>query len=194
MEKVPVRIVQTKDIHGTKKVGVMLDVAYYIDTLEDPDSKIKKFKTLYFDLIKNAKKIRKESLKKSKKKRQISTMNTWRLCNLLSEFNDKVENEFMITNYKEAYSRDFGMSMRSIRAFLDFGKYFKESEILESIPYSIYMEIAFVINALKNGGALEEEKQRLLSMAKGKLPKRDEYRKQLREVIQKLSSPEKLVR
>jgi len=190
MAKVPVKIVQIKDIHGTKKISIMLDVAYYIDTSENPDTKVRKFRDLYFELIERAKKIRRESMKKKtkskKSRRHISTKDTWKMCNLLSEFNDKIENEFLITNYKEAYSRDFGMSMRSIRAFLDFGKYFSEDEVVDAVPYSIYMEIPFVINSLRERGLLDQEKQWLLKMSKeGNMPKRDEYRQHLKRVLEK---------
>ena len=55
--KIPVRIVQTQDIHGTKKISIMIDVAHYIDSGENPETKLRKFKKLYFDTVKSAKKL-----------------------------------------------------------------------------------------------------------------------------------------
>ena len=57
INKIPVRIVQTQDMHGTKKVSVMIDVGNYLDTGGNPEIKLKKFKKLYFDTVKTAKKI-----------------------------------------------------------------------------------------------------------------------------------------
>ena len=57
MKKTPVRVVQTQDIHGNKKVGVMLDVSYYLDAEGDKEVSIRKFKKLYFDTVDNAKKL-----------------------------------------------------------------------------------------------------------------------------------------
>ena len=58
MNKTPVRIVQTQDIHGNKKVGVMLDVSYYLDTKgDDTGASIEKFKKLYFATVDKAKKL-----------------------------------------------------------------------------------------------------------------------------------------
>lgn len=185
MDKIPVRIVRTQDMHGNKKVGVMLDVSYYLGNKNNPEKKVSEFKEMYFDLIKKAKSMREKSLKeKVKNKKQISTRNTWNLCHLLSEFNEKIDNEFLIVNYKEAYARDFGMSVRTVRAFLDFGKHFADNDILDSIPYSTYMEILFQINSLQKLGLFESEKKWLVKMAKGnKIPKRNEYRQHLRQVI-----------
>jgi len=55
--KVPVRIVQTQDVHGTTKISIMIDVQHYLGTVGNPEKKLNKFKKLYFNTVKSAKKL-----------------------------------------------------------------------------------------------------------------------------------------
>lgn len=55
-------------------------------------------------------------------------------------------------NYNEVYARDFGVPLRSVRAYLDFGSSFSEGEMLDGVPFSLYAELVFRINALRRAG------------------------------------------
>ena len=123
MNKVPVRIVQTKDIHGTKKVGVMLDVTYYIDEKTNPEEKIKKFKKLYFETLKKANKFI------PKKGDHRKTSDFWKLSRLLMKLKKSTDSEFIITNFQGALQRDFIFSGRYIDKILEFVKYYKKEEV-----------------------------------------------------------------
>lgn len=180
MKKIPVRIVQTRDIHGNKKVGVMLDISYYRGNDGNPDSKVKEFKELYFDIIKKAKKLYRTKKGKSGKNSKYY----WKLSNLLREFNEKTETEFEITNYRTALERDFGVSDSYVGVIFDFGKFFKEEEVMENIPMSVYFELTLKKRQLDKLGLFGKEKNRLLKMAKeDNVPGHKEYRETLKELI-----------
>lgn len=180
MQKIPVRIVQTKDIHGNKKVGVMLDISYYQDSGGDPDAKVKKFKNLYFDTIKEARKLYRATKRKGAKNSKYY----WKLSNLLQQFNGKTENEFEITNYRTALQRDFGLTDSYVGVIFDFGKFFAEEEVLDKIPMSVYFELTLKKRQLDKFGLFEEKKSRLLKMTtEGKVPGHKEYRQKLKDLI-----------
>ncbi len=190
--KIPVRIDWLVD---ENKVGG-IEVTMNLDDFELSGTSIREsirnFKKKYLEAIKQAKKID-DAIKKKKKRgkqRDVSTTNRWNACKILADFNNKFENEFEIKNYKEAYSRDFNLPMRSIRTYLDFGTHFLEKEILDKIPYSTYAELTFVLNELKRKNLFESEKKKLLEIAnRGNVPNRDEYRKHLRTILQKNNKP-----
>ena len=112
---------------------------------------------------------------------RVSTRQRWAACKILADFNLAASNKFEIINYKDAYARDFGVPLRSVRAYLDFGS-FSDEEVLDEVPFSLYAELVFRINALKRAGRLDVEKARLAEMGKsGRLPARDAYRRSLRD-------------
>ena len=106
MGKIPVRIVQTQDMHGTKKISIMIDVKHYLDTSGNPEEKIEIFKKLYFKTVNAAKKLFYGTSTEEKKYQDLPSSLYWNLGDLLRKFNDAIENEFEITNYTEAISRD----------------------------------------------------------------------------------------
>ena len=183
-KKIQVKIDWIVDETGKGGIELIMN----LDDFESSGSSIREsmrnFKKKYLDAVEQTKKIEKSLNSKSKSKgTEVSTKQRWKACKFLADFNNKFENEFEIKNYKEAYSRDFNLPMRSIRTYLDFGTYFTEEEILDKIPYSTYAEFTFVIRALKRKKLLNAEKKRLLQLGKdGKLPKRDEYRKHLQNI------------
>ena len=74
------------------------------------------------------------------------------------------------------------MPLRSVRAYLDFGS-FSDGDVLDEIPFGLYAELAFRLNALRRAGRLEAEKARLVEMGRSRrLPARDAYRRSLRAV------------
>ena len=53
--------------------------------------------------------------------------------------------------------------------------------MLDEVPFSLYAELVFRINALRRAGRLDAEKARLAEMGRsGRLPARDAYRRSLR--------------
>lgn len=186
--KIPVRIVQTQDIHGTKKISIMIDVAHYIDSGENPETKLRKFKKLYFDTVKSAKKLFYGKTGEEKKYQDLPSSLYWTLGELLRKFNDTIENEFEITNYTEAISRDFGLSKDYIYDLLTVVKLFKKNEILDSVYFSYYRALKRKRRDLARLGLFAKEKKRLNRLGKqNKLPGREKYKKELIEIIKKNS-------
>jgi len=180
MQKVPVKIVQTKDIHGTKKIGVMLDVAYYIESVTDPDAQVKKFKKLYIDTLEKAKDL--IPYKGSKR----STKDFWKLSKLLLDLKKSTGNEFIITNFRNALQRDFLFTGRYVARIVEFAQIFKKNEILDSILISYYIELIQKKSKLEKLGIFEKEKKRLLKMGmEDTLPGVMQYRQQLQKLLQK---------
>ena len=187
-EKIPVRIVQTQDMHGTKKISIMIDVGNYLETGGNPKIKLNKFKKLYFDTVDSAKKLFYGTSGEEKKYQDLPSSLYWSLGDLLREFNEKIENEFEITNYTEAISRDFGLSKDYIYDFLTVVKFFKKNEVLDSVYFSYYRALKRKRKELSKLGLFKKEKKRLNKLGKeDKLPGREQYKKELIEIIQKNS-------
>lgn len=178
--KIPIKLVEVGDDSDNKNIEIMMELGDFESSGTSIRTTIVKFKEEYLRAIKDIKKAGGfETSQKSRKK--VSTKDRWKACKILADFNRDAANRFLITNYKEAYSRDFGIPMRSIRTYLDFGSVFSEDEILEDIPYSLYAEFVFRANEMRRKGIVDSEKEWLLGMLKsGNLPNRDEYRKHLK--------------
>lgn len=189
MKKTPVKIVQTQDIHGNKKVGVMLDLSYYLDATTDTEVPIRKFKKLYFGTVASAKKLFYGKYEEERKKYQnLSSTTYWRLGRILLEFTDKIKNEFVITNYAEALERDFGLSRGYVSELLVFVNLFKRDEVLNSIPVSYYRVLMRKRTQLEKLGIFEKEKMRLIRMGKeSKLIGREKYKRELNQLIENMN-------
>ena len=186
--KIPVRVVQTEDMHGTKKVSILLDVINYIDTGENPEKKLNKFKKLYFDTVKTAKKLFYGTTGDEKKYQDLPSSLYWNLGELLRKFNEAIGNDYEISNYTEAISRDFGLSKDYIYDLLTIVKFFKKSEIIDSVYFSYYRALKRKRKDLIRLGLFEKEKKRLNKLGKtNKLPGREQYKKELIEIIQNKS-------
>ena len=188
-EKIPVRIVQTQDMYGTKKISIMIDVKHYLDTQGNPEKKIEKFKKLYFKTVKDAKKLFYGTATGEQKKYQdLPSSLYWSLGELLRKFNDAIENEFEITNYTEAVSRDFGLSKDYIYDLLTVVKFFNKNEILDSVYFSYYRALKRKRVELTKLGLFEKEKKRLNKLGReNKLPGREQYKRELISIIQRNS-------
>lgn len=118
------------------------------------------------------------------KKRERKASHFWLIGKLLYDFNKSVSNEFEITNYNQAIIRDFGLYNRShVGHMLQFGEFFSEKDISDSVPMSTYLELIWKANLLNEYGLLEKEKNRLLMMTKNKtLPPHKEYRLELNKI------------
>lgn len=178
-EKIPIRIEWIAGMDG----GGDIEIIMKLDSFESSGTSIRKdirqFKADYLQVIKTVKDL---DVPLSGK-RSLSTRRRWEACKILADFNHAAGNKFDIVNYKEAYARDFGIPLRSIRAYLDFGENFLDQDISDKIPYSIYAELVFRTHGLREAGLFDVEKKRLVEMGKaGKIPSRDEYRRQLKEI------------
>jgi len=173
-KRIPVRIDPVAEADGSSSIEVFMDLVDFETYGTSVRNDIGEFRKDYLDIVKKARVA-------DSRGRGVSTRQRWRVCRMLADFNRKMANKFEITNYKQAYSRDFGLPMRSIRTYLDFGRYFEDDEVVDGIPYSIYAELCFRIRGLVDSGKFESEKKRLLQMYReGNMPRRDDYRVQLK--------------
>ena len=188
-EKIPVRIVQTEDIHGTKKRSIMIDFGYIEISGNNYKDKLEEFKKLYFDTVNSAKKLfYGNAMEPSKKYQNLPSSTYWKLGDLIRCFNESIENEFEITNYNEAISRDFGLSKDYIYDLVTIVKYFKKKEILDSVYFSYYRALKRKRKELQKNGIFEQEKKRLNKLGNtNKLPGREQYKKELLKIIDEKS-------
>src|SRR3989304_7217878 len=137
-QKIPVKIVQAQDMYGNKKIAVMLDVSYYLETKKFSQEKINTFKKLYLETVSKARKLFYGDENIAKKYQNVPSTVYWKLGELLRKFNEKIENEFIITNYTQALHRDFGLSKDYVYDLLVISKLFTKNEIIDSVPLSYY--------------------------------------------------------
>ena len=182
MKQIPVKIVEYT-ISGETRKNVMIDLLDTYEISGNVESKIKKFKKKYFDLIKKATKI----MPKEKSKRKPSHF--WQIGKLLYDFNKSIENEFEITNYQQAVIRDFQLYNRSVVGHvIQFGEFFNKKDVVDTISMSHYIELIWKSSLLKNMKKLESEKKRLIKRAKEKtLPPHKEYREELNKLVESKS-------
>ena len=192
MEKIPIKIVELTSPSGKTAKEVMLDVYDYYE-IDDAQKKLKEFKKKYFQIINDAEKLFfGKDLKKTKKRRSLSSSVYWKLGNMFRKFNDETQNKFTITNYPQALERDFGLSSRYVDELITFSTLFKKSEVLDSIPMAIYRALVWKKNQLEECGILEKEKIRLLKMGKSKgFIGRENYKTELNEIIERKNSQKK---
>ena len=181
----PVKIVQTQDKHGTKKISVMIDFSYIADSEYNLKNKLDDFKKMYFTMLDSAKKL---FFGKSDgvKYQRLPSSTYWKLGKILESFNESIENDFLITNYYKAVSRDFGLSQDYISDLFCIIKYFKEDEIIDSVYFSYYRALKRKRSILVSLGLFDQEKKRLNKLgAANNLPGREKYKKQLMDRINK---------
>lgn len=187
--KIPIRIEWINGKDGSDgDTEIIMELGDFESSYTSIRSDIKEFKEAYATALRLAKKIEDEN--DTAKRNTMSALRRWKACKILADFNRDASNKFTITNYKQAYARDFGLPVRSMRAFLDFGQSFSQDEVSDQVPYSIYAEIVFRINGLRAKGIFESEKRRLVKMTEaGNVPNRNEYRKQLNDIMNSTEKP-----
>ena len=143
-----------------------------------------KMKKDYQKLLKKAERLKIAT--KTKDSRKI-----WRLCKVLSEFNEQLESKFIIQDSVETFSKDIRMSIRYIRNCIDFVKYFSYYDVSEKVPFSYYNAVTEFASGLQNLKLLKKEKQFLKkSVETNSLPSRDQYRERLRKITREISHME----
>ena len=181
MSKPMIRIERTVGDDGAEDIGLIMSMSDFESSGPSLRSDLQEFKELYLSTIKRAKEVDNDS---AAGRRKVSSRKRWESCRILSELNRNASNKFEISNYKQAYSRDFGVPMRSVRTYLDFGRHFERDEVTDRVPYSVYAELVFRVNGLRARGLFDSEKKRLNEMgAAGSLPNRDAYRRQLDDLL-----------
>jgi len=93
-----------------------------------------------------------------KKYQNLPSSVYWNLGILLQKFNREIKNEFEITNYTEAISRDFGLSKDYHYDISSIVQIFKKNEILDSVPFSYYRALKRKRSDLTKLGLFEKEK------------------------------------
>jgi hypothetical protein len=162
-------------------------------TKGDTEGSIQKFKKLYFDTVDKAKKLFYGKYKEERKKyRNLPSTLYWKLGHILLEFTDRIQDEFVITNYAQALERDFGLSRGYVHELLVFVNVFKRNEVLDSIPVSYYRMLMRKRTQLQRWGIFEKEKMRLIRMGKeNKLIGREKYKRELAQTIEILVKKKK---
>ena len=186
VQRISVRIDWTKDEAGKYETQIVMGSNDFFSSGLTIRKQIKQFKKRYIKLIDDAKKLAKSKNKRTKNKFQSSDF--WKLGKILFDFNKEVENEFFITNYTEAISRDmkgFYLSDTEVGVLGQFVQYFKKNEVFDIISFAHYRDFTWKWNQLSERGLLEQEKQKFLELGKKeKLPDHKKYRNQLKLLIE----------
>ena len=180
LAKIPIRIIRSKDYLGKVQDEIVMDCSDAISFGSKIRTKIRKFKKIYSKLLADLKKLSKKG-----KRRQASDY--WKIGQLIIKFNQTIEKEFVIINYRQAIAmvgRKYSLSDSTIGIIEQFAKTFKKEEVLDKIPYTFYLEFVLKQSQLASKNLLEQEKARLLELGKkGKLPDHKKYRNELRLLI-----------
>jgi hypothetical protein len=185
-KKTPVKIVQVQDIHGKKHTSIMLDLNYYFESKDNSNKKVEEFKKLYDKVVEEIKYIF-YGKDNQKKYRNLPSSLYYELATIINQFNQKIENDFFITNYDETLHRDFGLSKDYIYDLRIIAKIFKQNEIIDSVPFSYYRALMRKKNQLDKYDRFTDEKKRLNDMGENnKLPGRENYKKEINQTLEKL--------
>ncbi len=146
VKKIPVKIVQVQDIHGTKR-SVMLDAIYYFEfeSKDNSNKKVEDFKKLYFKVVEQIKDLF-YGKNDQRKYRNLPSSLYYELATIIYKFNQQIEHDFFITNYDEALHRDFNLSKDYIYDLRIIAKIFNENVLVDMIidivtdqPYNWYI-------------------------------------------------------
>ena len=186
VKKIPIKIVQVQDIHGTKKRSVMLDASYYFESKDNSNKKVEEFKKLYFKVVEELNHLFYGN-HAHKKYRNLPSSLYYEVATIIHQFNHKIENDFFITNYDEALHSDFDLSKDYIYDLRIIPQIFRKNEIIDSVPFSYYRALMRKKKQWDNFNMFDFEKKRLNEMGKNnKLPGRENYKKELNNTLKKL--------
>ena len=177
-QKIPIKITWIENQEGISEPEVAIDAEDYFDFEGSMTDALIKFKKEYHRLLKKTKKLERESPKKTGQMKKI-----WQLGKELAKFNERVKNQFIILNQREAFSRDLGISERYIRFFMNFSKYFSLYEVINELPYGHYRVFCDNVDQLKKNNLFKKEKKLLFTnFESGKLLPREDYRIYLNKI------------
>ncbi len=182
--KIPVRIDWIKDDSGKYETQIVMDSTDFFSSDTKIREKILKFKIKYIENVKKVQKIFYGKNFDEKKYRDLSSLTYFKIGLILKKFNKHIQNEFEITNYNQAISRDFGLSPDYISDIITIAEVFKKNEIMDSIPFSYYRALKRKRIELIELGLFEKEKKRLNKMGnEEKLLGRENYKKELNVLL-----------
>ena len=180
LDKIPIRIIRSKDYLGKIQDEIVMDCSDAISFGSKIRTKIRKFKKRYSELLDDIKKL-------SKKGKRKQSSDYWKIGQLIIDFNKNIEKEFVIINYRQAIARigkKYSLSDSTTQLVEEFAKTFKKEEVLDEIPFNFYLEFVYKQSQLASKNLLEQEKARLLELGKkGKLPDHKKYRNELKFLV-----------
>lgn len=178
MEKIPIRITWIKNKNNILEPEIILDLEDFFEFEGSITDTIIEFKKKYSKTLKKAHKFIPQ------KDAHRSSIDFWNLSKILLDLKNATNDKFLITNFNEALQHDFLFTGRYVEKILEFAKYYKKREILDSISLSYYVELNQKKIKLEKIGMFAKEKERLLKMGKmNNLPKLMTYRKQLQKLV-----------
>ena len=176
-QKIPIKITWVENEDGISEPEIVLDAEDYFDFEGSITDALIKFKKEYSNLLKKTASL-KEDPKKTGQMKKI-----WQLGKELAKFNERVKNQFIILNQREAFSRDLGLSERYISFFMNFSKYFSLHEVINELSSDHYRIFCDNADQLKKSNLFKKEKKLLFTNFKsGKLLPREEYRLYLNKI------------
>ena len=174
--RIPVSISCIQHQDGKLEPEVSLGMADFVHFDGCIVEELVKMKKDYQKLLKKAERLKIAT--KTKDSRKI-----WRLCKVLSEFNEQLESKFIIEDSVETFSKDIRMSIRYIRNCIDFVKYFSYYDVSKKVPFTYYNVVTDFAHRLENLKLLKKEKQFLKKCGEtNSLPDREQYRIHLRKI------------
>jgi len=179
MNPTPLRIVWIKNEKSETEVEFVINADAFLLSDISIRGEITSVKKKYLDIVEKSTQIRYPDGTK-----RIKSKSYRKISQLIGEFTKEIESEFVITNLPEALQNDFGITDSWIGYIERFSQLFKEDEISDKIPFSVYYEIMAKKAQLDEFGLYENEKSKLAQAAKNnKVPGHKEYRKQLEQLI-----------
>ena len=176
--KIPVSISWIQHQDGKLEPEVSLGMDDFIQFDGSIVEELIKMKKGYQKLLKKAERLKIAT--KTKDSRKI-----WRLCNILSEFNEQLESKFIIEDSVETFSKDIRMSIRYIRNCINFVKYFSYYDVSKKVPFTYYNVVTDFASGLQTLKLFKKEKQFLKKCGEtNSLPSREQYRNHLRQITQ----------
>jgi len=176
-QKIQIKITWVENEDGISEPEIVLDAEDYFDFEGSMTDALIKFKKEYSNLLKKTASL-KEDPKKTGQMKKI-----WQLGKELAKFNERVKNQFIILNQREAFSRDLGLSERYISFFMNFSKYFSLHEVINELSSDHYRIFCDNADQLKKSNLFKKEKKLLFTNFKsGKLLPREKYRLYLNKI------------
>ena len=177
-QKIPIRITWIKNKDEVLEPEINLDMEDFFEFEGSITDAIIEFKKSYSKTLKKAHKFipQKDVCRSSR--------DFWNLSKILLDLKNATNDKFLIINFNEALERDFLFTGRYVAKILEFARYYKKREILDSISLSYYVELSQKKTKLEKIGMFVKEKRRLLKMGKmNNLPRLMTYRKQLQKLV-----------
>ena len=169
-DEIPIKIVLTYDKYRNKKISVMTDMAYALDT--NDSAILRAVHETYIKVVEDCCRILAVNPRRPTVLRQVSLA--------LAEFNSFIYDKCVIVNKIQALERD--LKQNNIRTLLRMAE-LDEKFITDSATFTHYVELMRAQARLKAARKWEEEIEWFIHAANTKkLPKTREYRTHLADI------------